>query len=201
MATSNADHQCLFGKASSQQGHFTTRQAEECGIGRDTLSYFVGTGRFIRIHHGVYRLRDFPSSPHEEVMAAWLAIGGDKAVVSHESALDIHELSDIIPRAIHLTIPRSRRYKRGLPGVQLHTAVHTMQDEDVVRREGMRVASPARAIVDTAAAFAGPDQIELAVKQALDRGMTTPRRLRAVARTHSRYVKSLIERSIDLARP
>ena len=200
MNVSNPDHRCLFDAVSSQHGYFTTRQAAECGIRRKLLSYFVGTGRFTRVHHGVYRLRDYPYSLHEEVVAAWLAVGRDDAVVSHESALDIHDLSDIIPRAIHLTIPRSHRYRRRPPGVKLHTTVTPLVDEDVVIREGIRVASPARAIADATTAGAGPEQIEMAVRQGLERGITTPRRLRAASETRGKYVRDLIERSIEIAR-
>ena len=58
---------------------------------------------------GVYRFRDYPPSPREEVAAAWLAVGQDVAVVSHESALDLWDLSDVIPGAVHLTVPRAQR--------------------------------------------------------------------------------------------
>lgn len=54
-------------------------------------------------------------------MAAWLAAGPERAVVSHESALDLLEFSDVIPNAIHLTIPRSRRGLVAPHGVLLHT--------------------------------------------------------------------------------
>jgi len=70
-----ADHACLFGVASGQHGYFTARQAATCGFRTDLLTYHARRGRFIRVHHGVYRLRDYPSSPREEVVAAWLALG------------------------------------------------------------------------------------------------------------------------------
>jgi hypothetical protein len=124
-------------------------------------------------------------------MAAWLAVGKDVAVVSHESALDLHELSDVIPNAVHLTVPRSMRNLPKLPGVKIHTTTRAFEAGDVVRREGMRVTSIERTIVDSADWGTGPEQIEMAVRQALRRGKgTTPRRLEAAsagrsARPHS----------------
>src|SRR5665213_1567333 len=103
----------LFGAASEQAGYFTSAQAHANGYSKQLLAYHAATGRFVRIRRGLYRLRDYPSSPHEEVMAAWLAIGRDTSLVSHESALDLLDLSDVVPTSIHLLIPRTRR---GLPG-------------------------------------------------------------------------------------
>src|SRR5260370_22623138 len=120
-ATRKPDGGCLFDVASSQHGFFTASQAYECGYGTDLLTHQTRSGKFRRVYRGVYRLRDYPSSPHEDVAAAWLALGRDRAVVSHESALDLHELSDVIPDAVHLTVPRSRRYLPSLSGVPLPT--------------------------------------------------------------------------------
>ena len=87
-------------------------------------------------------------------MIAWLAVGRDQAVVTHESALELHELSDIIPGAIHLTVPRRFRNRRKPSGVLLHTVVEPLSEEQVVIREGIRVATPERAIVDSASSGA-----------------------------------------------
>ena len=81
-----------------------------------TLSYHARPGgRDERVRSGLYRLRNFPSSPHEEVVASWLPLRDDGAVVSHESALELYGLSDIIPRSGSIvTLPRSKRgHRRG----------------------------------------------------------------------------------------
>src|SRR5690242_4300023 len=104
------DHACLFATASEQHGYFTSAQARGCGFTRFLLARHAATGRFIRVRRGLYRLRDYPSSPREEVVAAWLAVGKDAAVVSHASALDLLGLSDVVPDLVHLTVPRSKRH-------------------------------------------------------------------------------------------
>jgi predicted transcriptional regulator of viral defense system len=191
-----ADHRCLFAIASEQQGYFTAKQATGCGFGGDLLTYHTRQGRFIRVHRGVYRLRDYPSSPREEVMAAWLAAGRDTAIVSHESALDLLDLSDIIPKAIHLTVPRSRRYLPNLPGVRIHTVTRPLTPSDLTVREGVRLTSAARTIADAAQAGAGPEQVELAVAQALERGLTTRKRLEQATSDRSQRVRRLIQQAI-----
>ncbi len=123
-------------------------------------------------HRGVYRFRDYPSSPREHVAAAWLAVGKDVAVISHASALDLWNLSDVIPDAVHLTVPRARRSRanRPPPGVVVHTTARCWGDGEVRSHEGLRLTSPERTILDAAQAGTQPEQIELAIAQALRRG-------------------------------
>lgn len=186
------DHACLFEIASEQHGYFTAEQARACGFAWDLLTYHTRTGRFIRVRRGLYRLRDYPSSPHEEVMAAWLAIGKNLAVVSHESALDLLDLSNVIPDAVHLTVPRSKRHLPTLPGVTIHTTTRPLRPDDVITRDGIRLTAAARTIVDTAETGTAPEQVELAITQAVERGLTTPEHLCQAARERNRRVAELV---------
>ncbi len=140
---------------------------------------------------GVYRLRDYPSSNRGQVVAAWLSAGKDVAVVSHESALDLLDLSDVPPTRIHLTGPRSKRYVSASPGVSIHTT-QLLSPEDVFTQEGIRITSPERTIVDAAEWGTGPEQIEMAIHEALARGITTRRRLREAASKRSQRVERLV---------
>ena len=62
--------ECLFDVAAAQQGYFTTAQAQVCGYSPALLSHHARGGRFLRVRRGLYRFREYPSSPREEVMAA-----------------------------------------------------------------------------------------------------------------------------------
>jgi len=192
------DHSRLFGIASGQQGHFTAGQARVCGFGWDDLSYHVRRGRFIRVHRGVYRFRDYPSGPREDVMAAWLAVGKDVAVVSHEIALDLLDLSDVIPNAVDLTVPRSRRYLAAPPGARLHTTTRPPRPADVTEREGIRLTSATRTILDAAEYGTAGEQVEMAVVQASERGQTTRALLEAGARERNHYVAELVAGALEL---
>lgn len=194
----NPDHATLFTVASEQAGYFTTAQAQNAGFSSPLIRHHVRTGRFIHVARGVYRLRDYPSTPREEVLAAWLRLA-PKAVVSHESALDILGLSDIIPDAIHLTVARTFRKLTPLFGVSVHTTVRPVRPNDIVTRDGLRLTSAARTIADVAESGLGPDQVERAVRSALDRGLSTPRQLRAAASNRGRRVQNLVERAVAQA--
>lgn len=192
------DRLCLFDTALEQGGYFTAAQAQACGYSFALLSHHAKMGRFIRVRWGLYRLREYPSSPREDVLAAWLALGKEVAVVSHDSALDLLNLSDVIPDAAHLTVPRSRRNLPKLPGVKIHTTSRPLQPGDLTYRAGMVVTSASRTILDAAEAGTAPDQIELAVVQAIRRGLALPDQLQREARTRSRRVAALIASALGL---
>jgi predicted transcriptional regulator of viral defense system len=187
------DRLCLFHVASGQAGYFTAAQGRGCGFSRALLFHHARSGRFIRVGHGLYRLREYPSSPREHVMAAWLAAGKDAAVVSHESALDLLDLSDIIPDAVHLTVPRSRRSLPSVWGVKIHTTERPIAPSERWVREGVTITSPTRSILDAAEKGAGPEQIKMAVIQAVERGLASTEELRRAASERSRRVADLID--------
>ena len=71
----DVDHNQLYATAESQSGYFTASQALEAGMDRSTLSHHARPGgRYERVGRGVYRLRHFPTSPLEHVVAAWLPL-------------------------------------------------------------------------------------------------------------------------------
>jgi hypothetical protein len=133
-------------------------------------------------------------------MAAWLATGRETAALSRESALDLLGLSDVIPDATHLTAPLTHRNAPRLPGAVLHATTRPVQPDEVAVREGMRVTSPARAIVDAATDGTRPDPVERAVAEAIRRGLLTPADLRAATRRRGGRIARLIDRALDRAR-
>lgn len=153
---------------------------------------------------GYFLYKQYPPSPQDHVVEAWLAAvaAGAPAVVSHETALRVHNLSDVVPESVHLLVPRKdRRIVGRLPqGITVHTSVAPPPSGDIVTVGPVRVTAPARSIVDAADAGTAPDQILLAVRQALDQGLVTARTLGAKARARSRRVATLIQRAIAEAR-
>ncbi len=191
-APAHPDHERLFGIATEQAGYFTTAQAHDCDFSSPLITHHAKSGRFVRVARGLYRLRDYPSSPREELLAAWLRLAPE-AVVSHESALELLGLSDIIPNLIHVSVPRSRRKLTRRAGVALHTTTRPLEGSDVVLREGMRLTAPARTIVDVAETGGAPEQVVRAAQQAIDRGLTTPARLREAADGRGRRVAQILD--------
>jgi predicted transcriptional regulator of viral defense system len=163
------DQRRLYEIADTQSGYFTSAQARTAGFSSPLLSYHTRQGTFQRVAHGVYRLTFFPSVPHEDLFVAWLRTGPN-SVISHESALALFELSDVLPAAVHIIVPRTASRRRA--GLRLHT--NKLAKDEVTRYQGLPVTTPARTLADVIVAGTAPEQIVMAVKQALDRGLTTP---------------------------
>jgi predicted transcriptional regulator of viral defense system len=196
LVSDRVDHDRLYQIAEPQAGYFSAAQALSTGMDRSTLIHHARPGgRYERVRRGLYRLRHFPSSPHEHVVAAWLPLPSP-AVVSHESALELYELSDVIPNAVHITLPRAKRGQRPRPGVRFHTLAHPPGPNETRPVAGVLATNPDRTIVDSLEAGVQPEQIELAVRQALERGLTTPRRLRAAAADRPTRIRRFIDRCV-----
>jgi len=193
----------LFETASAQAGYFSAAQARSAGYSAHAVLYHAATGTFERISRGFYRIREFPSSSHEDVIAAWVKAGFDRAVVSHETALSLHDLSTVRPHKIDLTVPREFRppgNRPRWPSVCIHTTTRAFGRGDVVRRFGVRITSPARTIIDTAEAGTDPEYIVDGVAAALERGLVTSEDLKRAAQGRPARVERLLDRAIEEAR-
>jgi len=186
------DIRSLEADAYQQGGYFTSGQAREHGVSRQLLDHHVRQGRLERVRRGLYRVRGFPTSQHDDIREKWMAIGTEKAIVSHESALSLLELSDNVPDKVHLLVPRRYRGLRRPSGVVIHT--HP-DDEEIaaVWRDGMPLTAPARTLVDVAEQLQ-PEQATMAAQQALRLGLLTRRQLEqeATRRRKTRTLETLL---------
>ena len=187
-AKKTPDHDALYHLAEQQAGYFTARQAARAGFSWERLTDYSKNGRFQRVAHGIYRLAQFPSSRFEDLFVAWLK-GGPKSAISHESALALYDLSDVLPGEVHVTVPRTASRRR--KGIRLHT--NRLPPADVVRREGLPVTSVARTIADVARAGLSEDHVARAIQDALERGLTTQQALLAQARRRDGRAARLIK--------
>ena len=107
----------LLAAAAAQHGYFTTEQAAEQGISRRALTWRAQHGSAARIGHGLYRLPHWPIDPSDELYA--LQALAPFGTFSHDTALTLLGLTDLIPSTTHFTIPETSRL-RSRPGVTLH---------------------------------------------------------------------------------
>ncbi|MBK6432739.1 type IV toxin-antitoxin system AbiEi family antitoxin domain-containing protein [Candidatus Amarolinea dominans] len=189
---SSPDHDQLYQSAEAQAGYFTAAQARQAGFSHALLSHHVRADLFERIYPGIYRLKRFPSSTHEDLFVAWLR-AGQNAVISHDSALALYDLSDLLPSEIHLTV--SRTASRRHPGLRLHT--NRLEPGDVTTYAGLPVTTVARAIRDLAASGLPEELIWQAAQEALRRTLTTQEQLRAMAGRRSGRAYRLIEQILN----
>jgi predicted transcriptional regulator of viral defense system len=171
--------QALYDIAAAQEGLFTTQQAAVAGYSLPLLAHHQKTGRVARIRRGIYRLVHFPSGEQEELVTAWLWTDS-QGVLSHQTALALHGLSDVLSAQIHLTLPLSwRRRRLRVPrGFVLH---HTdVPPSERTWAGAVPVTSVGRTLNDCAIAGLSPDLLRQGAKQALARGLVTRAEMRAV---------------------
>ena len=169
----------LYRMALAQGGVFTLDQARRYGIDRKGASYRVRTGLWERLARGIYRLSFAPLSQDEDLVriALWASSYRGLVAFSHETALALHGLSDLLPDRYHLTVPRGFSRK---PRWQVVLHRRDLAPADTEERPGYRVTTPLRTLLDVAETSRVPEeQLWLAVHQALDRGLVSQKRLEA----------------------
>ncbi len=168
----------LYDVAERQAGYFTASQALEAGYSRASQHYQHKAGNWRREGHGIYRLERFPHTPDEHYVLLMLwsrdRAGTIQAAVSHETALQAYELSDVMPASIHLTVPKGFR-KQPPAGVKLHR--QDLPASDVAARDGYRITTPLRTLLDAAASSLSAEHLAAAAQDALALGLVRKKAL------------------------
>lgn len=182
------DWDSLFAVAQGQDGYFTTAQAALSGYSRPLLHKHLAHGKMMRARRGIYRLVHFPASDHEDLVVLWLW-SEQAGVFSHQTALALHDLSDVLPGKIDLTLPATwrRRRLRVPPGLALHFADIAAPDRTSFR--AVPLTAPLRTVRDCIEANVAPGLVHQAILQARRRGLITAA---DEARLHSEQRKSRI---------
>jgi predicted transcriptional regulator of viral defense system len=168
----------LYAVAEAQGGYFTAAQAVASGYRYPQQVYQRRVGEWEVIDRGIFRLRDFPPTEHEDLIrwALWSRNrrGEIQATVSHDTAADLYGFGDVMPAKIHLTVPPG--FRRPAPDAcVLHVA--RLAPEDVVARGGFRVTTPLRTVLDLADAPLAEDQFAKVLRDALRSGRVRRQRL------------------------
>ncbi len=176
----------LEAEAYHQSGYFNAGQARAHAVSRQLLDHHLRRGRFERVRRGLYRIQSFPRDEHDDMREAWMAVDIADALLSHESALALLDLSDNIPNAVHLLVPRRHRGLRRPPGVVVHTRPDS-EEIATVWRDGLPLTTPARTLLDVSDRVQ-PEQFSMAIRQALRRGLLTADQLQQEAkRRHKQH--------------
>ena len=171
----------LFAIAEGQQGYFTSKQAADAGYRPGSQAHHVKAGNWVRVERGIGRLVHFPQSPEEQLViyALWSRdrTGKPEGVYSHQTALSIHELSDVNPAKLHMTVPATFRRTAKTPNVLvLHRS--RLNEKDIEHRQGFAITRPLRTLADLAAAdTASRDMVEEALIEGRRRGVITAREI------------------------
>lgn len=169
----------LYEFAVPQGGYFTAAQATQAGYPKQLQHYHVKRGNWVREDWGIYRLPEWPRSSYDDLIR-WTLWSHGLAVVSHQSAMAVHGISDLMPARIYLTVPPGFR-KRPPPGIILHRNKLTPHESE--QREGFRVTTPLRTVIDAARAAVDPERLSAAIRDAILKGLLGDRHIEAAITT------------------
>jgi predicted transcriptional regulator of viral defense system len=167
--------------AADQYGLFTLEDARAIGYADNTIAQMARRGRLGRVSQGVYRIPFLPAGRLGAYMEAALWPVGVKGVLSHATALDLWDVSDINPTKIDITVPRAHRPQRALPSAYV---IHRedLAPGEIEAIEGVPVVTLARAIRECADDDMAPDLLEQAVRAGAARGLLDRQRAAALRR-------------------
>lgn len=194
LAEPRGSRDALWRVAAEQRGYFTAAQAQEAGYSYQTQHFHAHRGNWIRVDRGIYRFReymDFPGEP-TDALVRWSLWSKGRAVVSHTTALAVHDLGIADPAEVHLTVPPGFRQKR--PGAVLH--VDKIPEQEIEQHEGFRMTTPLRAITESAVAGVDQDIIDAAVEELLAQGRATSRQLLHAAQRIGPRAELEVERAM-----
>lgn len=111
-----------------------------------------------------------PHTGRERLMEAVLWPRRTRGVLSYDTALELHDLCDINPTKIHITVPHGYRINREIPSTY---AIHhrDLADSDRTLVEGIPVVTPARSIEDAIETYVDPKLIDQAIQTTRRRGL------------------------------
>jgi hypothetical protein len=160
--------QRLMTLAAENYGVFSFDQAINCGVSREVRRERVRSGRWERLHRGVYRVRGQPSSFEQRLVAA-IGFNGPGTVASHRAAARLWDIPGFSAAPVEVTKPRGRSQRRSygwLHGSMCLPATH------VTDRSGVPVTTPARTVFDLAG-IVHPKRAERALDSALNAGLVS----------------------------
>ena len=159
----------LFEVAETQHGYFTSADAKRLGYDYPHQHFHVNQGNWIRVDHGIYRLKKFPAANYEDLMRWWLW-SRKKGVLSHETAAALYELGDLLPSRIHLTVPANFR-KTPIKNIVLHKS--NLRETEIEKRDELPVTTPLRTILDLARSHLDDERLTAVTRDAIQKGLVS----------------------------
>lgn len=160
--------------AAKQLGLVSRRQLlEECGFSPDRIWRACESGKFDKIHRGVYRVAGVPESWPQRVMGAVLRTSG---IASHRTAAALWGFDGFVEGPIEVSADKQLRVAKPRFVVYPRPVPEALR----TKREGIPVTTVPRTLVDLASDLP-MDRWGRTVEDALRRGLTSLEALREFA--------------------
>jgi very-short-patch-repair endonuclease len=171
-----APESVILALAARQHGVVARAQLLSRGVPGPVIDHRVDVGWLQRMVRGVYRVGPV-DGPNSRAMAALLACG-DGAVLRHATAATVVWGCRLAAGTDGVLEMIRRSGGRSHAGIRVHR-VGSLRASDIVVRDGIRVTTPARTVLDLAASMTLAE-LERVVADAIARRVVTEAELRAV---------------------
>lgn len=171
--------------ASYQEGMVKREQVMAAGLAPGVIRRRIKSGDWQRLGPGVYAT--FSGKPTREARLWTIVLqAGDGAVLSHQTAAELHGFGDGSSRPVHVTVPAGRNpgRSRAIPGVIIHRSRTVVPDLPAPWR--LPRTSVEDTVLDLIAAAKTFDEAYSWICRAIGRRHTAPVRLRKALARRSR---------------
>lgn len=159
----------------TQIGMVSRRQLDAAGVTDKGIRVQLKARRWQRVHPGVFATFTGPL-PRTAVLWAAMLYAGEGAALSHDTAAELHELTDDVERTVHVTVPVERRVQ-SREGVRIHYA-HRLPRTRIDTRVPA-IVNVDDTVLDLVDVSRRPKEAIDWVARACQRRRTSPERLRA----------------------
>jgi len=133
--------------AAEQHGLIAAADARQAGVDPHRLIDMARRGTIERVARGLYRFPLLGSRPDLGQLAQATMWADRRGALSHDTALDVHDLCDINPARIHITIPTAYRLQKPVPPLYV-LYQRDLEPAERTLHEGIPIVTPKRAILD-----------------------------------------------------
>jgi hypothetical protein len=169
----------------AQSGVASRDQARDAGFTEAAIDWRIASGAWQRLYHGVYATFTGDVNRAGKLWAAVLRVGPG-AVLSHETAAEIHGLTDVPSTRIHVSVPAGQHPGRhqAIRGVIVHRS-RCLTPEWQPPRQLPRT-TVQDTVLDLIAAARTADDAYGWISAAIGRRLTTPQSLSNALAARSR---------------
>lgn len=178
--------------ATGQGGYFTAKQALKCGFSHRIQKYHVETTHWIKEDRGLFRFGFLYSKYDEFFKAVFLTRDRNdipQGVISHESALFIHELGEIIPSKVHITVPV--KFRKKITDKKYSIFKENLELDEIEQKEGIRLTTPIKTVIDVFERI-DLEQIEKILREAHKKGLISQHEIET-SRTQDEIKRKLLK--------
>ncbi|MFF0817273.1 type IV toxin-antitoxin system AbiEi family antitoxin [Rhodococcus sp. NPDC003318] len=184
------DHD-LRARAEVQDGYFTAAQARACGFSAEEMADAVVSGTWAQPDLGLFRLSPWRAGDLDEVARCCVRLDG--AVVSHQSAAELHGLGHLHPSFLHVTAPDETHLR--LDRVAVHHC--DLAAEDTEHTGAFLITTPLRTVLDLADGGVSQWVLDEVVGDALAIGRLDRDELEAGCDESSTRVRQRVRRALS----